>query len=111
MEAKDIYVSTSFHEPATEGLRFIYSYDGVRWDSIQGVFLRPEVGKQKVMRDPSVVKGPDGTFHLVWTSSCMWRPWLRLCVLEGPDSLDETTVYPHRDGGVDGEHMGSGTVL
>ena len=42
--AKDIYVSTSFHEPATEGLRFIYSYDGIRWDSIEGVFLRPEVG-------------------------------------------------------------------
>ena len=70
-QAKDIYVSTSFHEPATEGLRFIYSYDGVKWDSIQGVFLRPEVGQQKVMRDPSIVKGPDGTFHLVWTSS--WR--------------------------------------
>lgn len=69
--AKDIYVSTSFHEPATEGLRFVYSYDGIRWDSIQGVFLRPEVGLQKVMRDPSIVKGPDGTFHLVWTSS--WR--------------------------------------
>ena len=70
-QAKDIYVSTSFHEPATEGLRFVYSYDGVRWDSIQGVFLRPEVGLQKVMRDPSIVKDPDGTFHLVWTSS--WR--------------------------------------
>ena len=36
IQGKDIYVSTSFHEPATEGLRFIYSYDGVRWDSIQG---------------------------------------------------------------------------
>ena len=71
VQAKDIYVSTSFHEPATEGLRFIYSYDGLRWDSIEGVFLRPEVGRQKVMRDPSIVKGPDGTFHLVWTSS--WR--------------------------------------
>ena len=70
-QAKDIYVSTSFHEPATEGLRFVYSYDGIRWDSIQGVFLRPEVGLQKVMRDPSIVKGHDGTFHLVWTSS--WR--------------------------------------
>ena len=69
--AKDIYVSTSFHEPADEGLRFIYSYDGIKWDSIQGSFLRPMVGKQKVMRDPSIVKGPDGTFHLVWTSS--WR--------------------------------------
>ena len=68
---KDIYVSTSFHEPATEGLRFIYSYDGVRWDSIAGVFLTPGVGKQRVMRDPSIVRGPDGTFHLVWTSS--WR--------------------------------------
>ena len=69
--AKDIYVSTSFHEPANEGLRFIYSHDGIHWDSIQGTFLKPEVGNQKVMRDPSIVKGPDGTFHLVWTSS--WR--------------------------------------
>ena len=71
IQAKDIFVSTSFHEPATEGLRFIYSHDGIRWDSIQGVFLRPEVGVQKVMRDPSIAVGPDGTFHLVWTSS--WR--------------------------------------
>ena len=71
LQAKDIYVSTSFREPANEGLRFIYSFDGVRWDSITGVFLRPDVGVQKVMRDPSIVKGPDGTFHLVWTSS--WR--------------------------------------
>ena len=71
LQGKDIYISTSFHEPATEGLRFIYSYDGLKWDSIQGVFLRPEVGQQKVMRDPSIVRSPDGTFHLVWTSS--WR--------------------------------------
>ena len=69
--AKDIYVSTSFHEPANEGLRFIYSYDGINWNSIEGTFLSPKVGNQKVMRDPSIVKGPDGTFHLVWTSS--WR--------------------------------------
>ena len=68
--AKDIFVSTSFHEPADEGLRFIYSYDGIKWDSIKGTFLKPELG-QKVMRDPSIVKGPDGTFHLVWT--CAWR--------------------------------------
>lgn len=69
--AKDVYVSTSFREPANEGLRFIYSYDGLRWDTIPGTFLHPEVGTQKVMRDPSIVKGPDGTFHLVWTSS--WK--------------------------------------
>ncbi len=68
---REVYVSTSFHEPATDGLRFIYSYDGWHWDSIPGTWLKPEVGKQKVMRDPSIIRTPDGLFHLVWTSS--WR--------------------------------------
>lgn len=68
---KEYYVSTSFHEPATDGLRFIYSEDGIVWDSIPGIWLQPEVGTQGVMRDPSVVKGPDGTYHLVWTTS--WK--------------------------------------
>lgn len=68
---KEIYLFTSFHEPATEGLRFLYSYDGYKWDSIPGVFLKPEVGVQKIMRDPSIVQGADSTFHLVWT--CSWK--------------------------------------
>ena len=68
---REVYISTSFHEPATDGLRFIYSYDGWTWDSIPGTWLKPEVGKQRVMRDPSIIRTPDGTFHLVWTSS--WR--------------------------------------
>ena len=66
-----VYISTSFHEPATDGLRFIYSYDGWNWQQIDGIWLRPEVGQQKVMRDPSIIRTPDGMFHLVWTSS--WR--------------------------------------
>ena len=66
-----VFISTSFHEPATDGLRFIYSYDGWTWQQVDGVWLRPEVGRQRVMRDPSIVRTPDGTFHLVWTSS--WR--------------------------------------
>jgi len=68
---KEYYFSTSFHEPATDGLRFIFSEDGINWDSIPGVWLKPEVGTQRVLRDPSIVRGPDGTFHLVWTSS--WK--------------------------------------
>jgi len=65
------YLFTSFHEPADAGLRMLYSYDGRHWKDMDTVLLRPEVGNQKVMRDPSMVQGPDGTFHLVWTSS--WR--------------------------------------
>ena len=67
----EVYMYSSFHEPATDGLRFIYSEDGMHWDSIPGVWLSPQVGVQKVMRDPSIQRTPDGTYHLVWTSS--WR--------------------------------------
>lgn len=70
-EEKQLYVFTSFHEPATDGLRFLYSEDGMHWDSLPGTWLKPAVGKQQIMRDPSIVATPDGTFHLVWTSS--WR--------------------------------------
>jgi hypothetical protein len=71
MSEREVYLFTSFREPADEGLRFLYSYDGYNWKRIDSVFLTPEVGRQKVMRDPSIVRGPDGIFHLVWTSS--WK--------------------------------------
>ena len=65
------YLFTSFHEPADKGLRMLYSYEGYYWKDLDTVLLQPKVGNQKVMRDPSIVLGPDGVFHLVWTSS--WR--------------------------------------
>jgi hypothetical protein len=66
---QEVYLFTSFHEPADAGLRLLYSEDGYHWDSLPGIFLKPEVGRQQVMRDPSLVRGPDGVFRLVWTSS------------------------------------------
>ena len=65
------FLFTSFHEPADQGLRILYSKNGYSWKDLDTVLLKPAVGNQKVMRDPSMVQGPDGTFHLVWTSS--WR--------------------------------------
>jgi hypothetical protein len=58
---------TSFHEPASDGLRLLYSYDGYKWTDVGRTFVKPEVGS-KVMRDPSIAKGADGEYHLVWTS-------------------------------------------
>jgi len=69
--SRPAYLFTSFHEPADAGLRLLYSYDGLHWNDFDTVFIKPAVGNQKVMRDPSMVQGPDGMFHLVWTSS--WR--------------------------------------
>lgn len=68
---KEYFISTSFHEPATDGLRFIYSEDAIHWKAMPDIFLEPRVGKQKVLRDPSIIRTPDGIFRLVWTSS--WR--------------------------------------
>jgi hypothetical protein len=31
-------------------------------------YLRPEVGEEKIMRDPCLYRGPDGVFRLVWTT-------------------------------------------
>ena len=31
-------------------------------------FLSPEVGKDRLMRDPSIVQDENGVFHMVWTS-------------------------------------------
>lgn len=64
---QQVYLFSSFHEPATAGLRLLYSYDGYSWQDLDTVLIKPAVGS-KVMRDPSIVQGPDGTFHLVWTS-------------------------------------------
>ncbi len=70
-ESKEVFMFTSFHEPATDGLRLLYSYDGFQWTDLDTTFLKPEAGPSHLMRDPSMVQGPDGTFHLVWTTG--WR--------------------------------------
>jgi hypothetical protein len=67
---KKVYMFTSFKEPANEGLRFLYSYDGYHWTRIDSTFLKPTID-DKVMRDPSIVQGPDDTYHLVFTSA--WK--------------------------------------
>ncbi|WP_418262450.1 glycoside hydrolase family 43 protein [Flavobacterium faecale] len=71
--SKQIYLFTSFREPATEGLRLAYSKDGYQWENLTATYLKPELGSSdsKIMRDPSIVKGKDGVYHLVWTTE--WR--------------------------------------
>jgi predicted GH43/DUF377 family glycosyl hydrolase len=68
---KEVYLFTSFHEPATDGLRMLYSEDGYNWTDFSYTFLMPEAGDSKLMRDPSMAQGPDGTYHLVWTTG--WK--------------------------------------
>jgi beta-xylosidase len=52
-----------------DGLHFAASDDGRVWTSVGGgrSFLKPAAGS-RLMRDPSIARGPDGMFHLVWTT-------------------------------------------
>jgi hypothetical protein len=65
------YLFTSFRGNGEDGLRLLWSEDGYRWSEVPGTFLKPSVGPSKLMRDPSLARGPDGTFHLVWTTG--WK--------------------------------------
>jgi len=68
---KNVYLFTSFNEPASAGLRLLYSHDAYHWTDLNHIFLKPEIGEAKIMRDPSIQQGPDGTYHLVYTTA--WK--------------------------------------
>ncbi|PTQ95745.1 glycosyl hydrolase family 43 [Mucilaginibacter yixingensis] len=82
---RSVYVSTSFHEPADSGLRFIYSKDGYHWNDLNHIFLKPEAGKAKIMRDPSITRGKDGIFRLVWTTG--WKGDQGIGYASSPDLI------------------------
>lgn len=67
----DSYVFTYFKGNGEDGLHLAYSEDGYKWNTLKNdtSFLTPEVGKDKLMRDPCVIKGGDGLYHMVWTVS------------------------------------------
>jgi len=68
---KDIYMFSYFKGNGEDGLHLAYSEDGYKWRTLKNdtSFLTPEVGKDKLMRDPCIIKGGDGLYHMVWTVS------------------------------------------
>ena len=64
------YLFTYFTKNGEDGLHLAWSRDGYHWEALNGgrSCLTPAVGRQRLMRDPCVTRGPDGTFHLVWTT-------------------------------------------
>ena len=62
------YLFSSFRGNG-DGLHLAWSADGLKWTALAGdrVFLEPKIGG-KLMRDPCVIRGTDGAFHMVWTS-------------------------------------------
>ena len=63
------YLFSYFTKNGQDGLRLAWSRDGYVWEDVPGgPFLAP-VLEDKIMRDPCIQQGPDGRFHMVWTTS------------------------------------------
>src|SRR5262245_24564498 len=68
--AENYYLLTSLRGNGDDGLHLSISTNGYHWRPVGNdrSFLKPEIGGYKLMRDPCLAQGPDGTFHLVWTT-------------------------------------------
>ncbi len=67
------YMFSYFKGNGEDGLHLATSKDGLVWTALNhdSSLLRPQVGKEKLMRDPCILEGKDGYFHMVWTAS--WK--------------------------------------
>ena len=69
----DVFLFSCFKGNGEDGLHLAWSADGLKWTPLKNdtSFLKPTVGNDKLMRDPCIIRGPDGLFHMVWTVS--WK--------------------------------------
>jgi beta-xylosidase len=78
----DAFLFSYFTRNGEDGVHLAYSRDGIAWRPLNGgrSVLTPAVtgagrGWQEwnttaaLMRDPSILRGPDGTYHMAWTIS------------------------------------------
>src|SRR5690606_8961367 len=67
----EVYMFSYFKQNGEDGLHLAYSKDGYRFTALNNdsSFLKPQAGKDKLMRDPCIIRGTDGLFHMVWTVS------------------------------------------
>jgi len=70
-QSNSIYMFAYFNNNGKDGLHLAYSKDGYTWTALNhdSAVLKPMVANDKLMRDPCIVKGADGLFHMVWTVS------------------------------------------
>ena len=69
--AQDEVYLFSYFKGNGDGLHLAYSTDGYNWQALKNdsIFLKPTAGNDKLMRDPCIIRGADGKFHMVWTVS------------------------------------------
>ena len=93
-EEDDVLLFSSFRNDGETGLHLAYSDDGLTWMALNNgdSFLRPQVGS-KLMRDPCIIKGPDGKYHMVWTTG-WWENNIGIAHSDDLVNWSEQTMLP-----------------
>lgn len=69
--AKPVFLASYFQGNGEDGVYLAVSDDGYKFRPLlepNVPILKSEIGKDKLMRDPCILRGPDGTWHMVWTT-------------------------------------------
>ncbi len=68
---ENVFMFSYFNNNGEDGLHLAYSHDGLHWLALNhdSSFVTPTVSNDKLMRDPCIIRGGDGLFHMVWTVS------------------------------------------
>ena len=72
-DKNEVYLFSFFMGNGEDGFHLATSNDGLKWEALNDnkSYLTPAVGEDKLMRDPCIISGPDGKFHMVWSLS--WK--------------------------------------
>lgn len=64
-----IYIFSYFKGNGEAGLHLASSLNGKDWKALNNdnSFISPQLGEEKLMRDPCIIQGKEGLFHMVWT--------------------------------------------
>ena len=68
---EEVLLFSYFIGNGEDGLHLASSHDGLNWKPVNDgkPIIPPLVGESCLMRDPCITVGPDGVFHMVWTTS------------------------------------------
>ena len=68
-QSKDSIYLFCYFRGNGDGLHYACSEDGFKWKPLfkDSIVLKPTISKDKLFRDPCIIKGADDVYHMVWT--------------------------------------------
>lgn len=71
LQESQVYMFSYFKGNGEDGLHLAFSHDGYNFSALNNdeSILTPVLSSDSLMRDPCIIEGADGKFHMVWTVS------------------------------------------